>query len=86
MSLVSGARVINYTRSASQDNKCKTLDELIGKFKLDSSISKIKENLESLDKFTFQSVTTDEERKEVLHLYYSKATQYGDISAKILNH
>ena len=84
MSLVSGARVINYTRSASQDNKCKTLDELIGKFKLDSSISKIKENFESLDKF--QSVTTDEERKEVLHLYYSKATQYGDISAKILNH
>ena len=55
-----------YRILASQDNKCETLDELIEKCYFNFSISKIKENFDSLDKFVFQSVTTDEVKKEIL--------------------
>ena len=54
------------------------------KSKFHSSILKIKESFESLDKCSFQSFTTDEVRKEILDLYDTKTTQCGDIAAKIL--
>ena len=44
-------------------NKCNTLNKFNKESKSHSIILKIKENLESLDKFSFQSVTTDEVRK-----------------------
>ena len=53
-------------------------------FKFHFSILKIKENFESVDKFTFQSVTADKVWKETLNLNDSKAMQYGDMLAKIL--
>ena len=53
-------------------------------FKLDSSILKIKEDLKYFDKLTFQSVTTDQVRKEILNLDDSGAMLWGDILAKTL--
>ena len=54
------------------------------KKKFHSSILKIKENFEYLDKFSTQLVTTDEMRREIFNLDDSNATQCGDIPAKIL--
>ena len=65
-------------------NKCNKSDELIENFKYHSSILKIKENFESLDKFTFESVTIDEVRKDILNLVNSKAMQCRDIPAKMI--
>lgn len=45
---------------------------------------KRKKNFESLDKFSFKSVKTDEMKTEIFSLDDSEATQWGDIPAKIL--
>ena len=50
---------------------------------LDSTL-KIKENFESLDKFTCQSLTTDEVRKEILNIDGYKATECREFPVKIL--
>lgn len=84
MNTLSISHKVSVRRCPNISNKCNTFGKLIEKSKFPSSIFKTKENLKSLDEFTFQSVTKDKVRKEILNSDESKATQCGDIPAKIL--
>ena len=94
--LINFASRLKPSHCPNNSNKFNTPDQLLEKSKfcpnilkirkkLHSSIFKIKVNFESLNKFAFKSVIADHVRKEILHLDDYKATQCGDILAKILN-
>ena len=84
MNTLSISHKVSVRRCPNISNKCNTFGKLIEKSKFPSSIFKTRENLKSLDEFTFQSVTKVKVRKEILNSDESKATQCGDIPAKIL--
>ena len=81
---INGVSKLKLRYCLNSSNKGNTFDKLIEKFKFRYSILKIKQNFESLDKFFFQSVTTDEVKREIFNLYDSKVTQCGNIPVKIL--
>ena len=60
------------------------LDDILEKFDTHPSILKIKQKLKNNESFSFQLVTEDQVRKEILNLNGSKATPIGDISVNLL--
>ena len=82
--LVNVASTLKLRYWLNSSSKCNTLDELNKKLKFHSSILKIKENFEFLDKFIFKTIATDELRKVILNLDDSEATQSRDIPTKIV--